>query len=175
MRLGHLRFFAVVLGVALTVGTARAEDWQRKAVEMYPQLGVADSAFSKKFQQLRRQHELSDPNYFNNTQWPVLLAKECAGQLAPENRTKLPATAAPKASTSNKSPASSAMSAGEKLYKAKCGRCHDFPNPGFVAEETWNRWMMRMRYTAGLSDEDYDRLMDYARSQREARQAQKGK
>jgi hypothetical protein len=35
--------------------------------------------------------------------------------------------------------------------------------------------MLRMRYTAGLSDEDYDRLMDYARLEREARRANKAR
>lgn len=74
-----------------------------------------------------------------------------------------------------KAPPPPAMSPGEKLYKAKCGRCHDLPNPGFIAEETWNRWMMKMRYTARLSDVDYDVMMDYARLEREARQAKKGK
>ena len=97
-----------------------------------------------------------------------------AVQLVAETKAKAP-PAAPIASRGNKAPAKPPMSAGEKLYQAKCGRCHDFPNPGFIAEETWNRWMMRMRYTAKLNDEDYDRLMDYARSQREARQAKKGK
>lgn len=95
-------------------------------------------------------------------------------RLVAEEKPKAPPVA-PIASRDNKSPAKPPMSPGEKLYKAKCGRCHDLPNPGFIAEETWNRWMMRMRYTAKLSDEDYDIMMDYARHEREARQAKKGK
>ncbi|MBI5394703.1 MAG: hypothetical protein HZA91_05325 [Verrucomicrobia bacterium] len=172
MRRGHLRLWAVVLGVALSVGAAQAEDWQRKAVEMYPQLGVADSAFSKKFQRLRRQQELANPDFFNTPRWPVLLAKECADQLAAEAKPKAPA-ATPAAAAPGTTGASPELAAGKTLYLAKCGRCHDFPNPGFIVEETWNRWMMHMRYKAKLSDVEYDQLMDYARREREARQAKK--
>ena len=173
MQRGHHRFWAVVLGVALSVGAARAVDWQRKAVELYPQLGVSDSAFSKKFQQLRRQQELGNPDYFNNPQWPVLLAKECAGQLTAEAKPKTPAAAAPAAAAPGKTGTSPQLDPGEKLYQAKCGRCHDFPKPRFIAEETWNRWMMHMRYKAGLNDEQYDQLMDHAQSRRDAWQAKK--
>jgi cytochrome c5 len=162
-----------MLGIALAVGTARAEDWQKKAVEMYPQLGVADSAFAKKFQQLRRQQELVNPDYFNNPQWPVLLAKECAAQLAAETKPKAPSSAAPAAVTASKTPSAPAMTIGEKLYQAKCIRCHDLPDPGRVEQMTWNRWMMSMRYKAGLNDEEYDQLMDHAQSRRDAWQAKK--
>lgn len=169
----HLKLWAVALGVALAVCAARAADWQRKAVEMYPQLGASDSPFSKKFQQLRRRQELGNPDYFNNPQWPVLLARECAEQLAAEARPKTPPVAAPGDSSDKKASLAAELDAGEKLYQAKCGRCHDFPKPRFIAEETWNRWMMHMRYKAGLNDMEYDQLMDYARREREAHQTKK--
>ena len=70
-----------------------------------------------------------------------------------------------------KTPPSPDPTIGGMLYQARCLHCHDLPNPGFISEKKWNRWMMRMRYTAGLSDEDYDLMMDYARREREARQA----
>lgn len=105
--------------------------------------------------------------------WIVMLGVALsagAARLAAGDKPVMPAAARGK-----KAPSKPLLSPGEKLYQAKCGRCHDLPNPGFVAEETWNRWMIRMRYTAGLSDMDYDALMDYARQEREARQAKRGK
>lgn len=173
MQQSHLPQWIVVLTVAFVVSAAPAEDWQKKAVEMYPQLGVPDSAFSKKFQQMRRQRELGNPDYFNNPQWPVLLGGECAEQLAAEAKLKALPAAAASGATGGAAPVAPELIAGEKLYQAKCGRCHDFPKPRFIAEETWNRWMMSMRYKAGLNDEEYEQLMDYARRERELRPAKK--
>jgi hypothetical protein len=153
-----MKVFWLGFGIAAVLAAAGAEDWHRKAVELYPQLAVNDSAFSKKFHALRRQRELADPDFFNNAQWPILLAKECAAQLAPAAR--------PKAAPAKAAPAAAAHS-GEKVYLTKCGRCHELPKPRFVEEMTWNRWMLRMRYKANLNDEEYDQLMDYARIERE--------
>lgn len=64
----------------------------------------------------------------------------------------------------------SEMSPDQKLYVAKCGRCHEAFSPG-VSEMTWNRWIWKWKDKARLSDDEYDRLMAYARREREARQA----
>ena len=45
-----------------------AEDWQRKAVAMYPQLGVAGSAFNTKFWALYQERMKSNPAFVNNPQ-----------------------------------------------------------------------------------------------------------
>lgn len=173
MQRRHLGFWIALLAVAWSLGVAQAQDWQKKAVELYPQLGVADSTFAKKFQQLRRQQELGNPDYFNNPQWPILLARECAAQLAAEAKPKPSPAPAAGAPANNAASVAPELIAGEKLYQAKCGRCHDFPKPRFIREETWNRWMMSMRYKAGLNDEEYELMMDYARRERELRPAPK--
>jgi cytochrome c5 len=103
----------------------------------------------------------------------VALSAGAAWTGAGENSAARPPTVA--GAKGKKAQPKQPMSPGEKLYQAKCGRCHDLPTPGFVAEETWNRWMMKMRYTAGLSDMDYDVMMDYARQERETRRAKMGK
>lgn len=56
------------------------------------------------------------------------------------------------------------------LYERKCGRCHEAFVPG-VSEMTWNRWIWKWKDKARLTDEEYDRLMVYARREREARAA----
>lgn len=58
----------------------------------------------------------------------------------------------------------------QALYEAKCGRCHEPFAPG-VSEMTWNRWIWKWKDKARLTDEEYDRLMVYARREREARAA----
>jgi len=46
---------------------------------------------------------------------------------------------------------SPSLNIGEMLYHARCLYCHDLPSRGSTDERWWNRWMARMRYTAGLS------------------------
>jgi mono/diheme cytochrome c family protein len=159
--------WAIALGVGLVLAcAARAEDWQGKAVELYPQLGVAGSDFSKEFGRMRLQKKSTDPAFFANPKWPVLLAQECGNKLGIAAKPQ----AAPVA-TAKESPE---MEAGRKLYEKKCGRCHDAFGPG-VEEMTWNRWIWKWKDKARLTDEEYDQLMDYARRFREARQAKMAK
>ena len=157
---------SAVLGVMLLASAVRAEDWQRKAVEMYPQLGVSGSEFNKKFWSLYQQRRQTNPAYFSLPQWPVLLARECAGQLGSPIAAKTPPSAAA-ASTAGASSEPPEMIAGRKLLVAKCGRCHEAPNPR-VEEMTWNRWVWKYRGKAQLTDEEYDRLNAYAKRLRES-------
>ena len=165
----RIRFWAAVLGVALTVGAARGEDWQRKAVELYPQLGVSGSEFNTKYWNLYRQRKQTNPSYFNIPQWPVLLAKECSVQLGAQTAAKTPppppAAAAPASGASSSEPPE--MIVGRKLLVAKCGRCHDPPNPR-VEEAMWNRWLWKWRGRAQLTDDEYDQLSTYAKRLRES-------
>lgn len=159
--------WAIALGAWLILAcAAHGEDWQRKAVELYPQLGVAGSDFSKEFGRMRLQKNSTDPAFFANPQWPVLLAKECGNRLGITAKPQAPAVAPAKESPE--------MEAGRKLYEKKCGRCHDAFAPG-VEEMTWNRWIWKWKDKARLTDEEYDQLMDYARRFREARQAKTAK
>lgn len=156
------RLKGVMLACAAAVSWAHSDDWRGKAVELYPDLGIADSAFRKEFERLRRERKSSTPSLFKNPQWPVVLAKQCASKLASTTN------AAPAAAPTP--PPSPEMTADEKLYVAKCGKCHDTFYPG-VEEMTWNRWIWKWKDRARLTDEEYDQLMAYARTAREARQA----
>lgn len=158
-----LRLIGVMLACAATAPGAQSEDWRAKAVELYPDLGIADSAFSKEFESMRLRRKASAPRFFRNPRWPVLLAKECAAKLGPVTNAAVAKPSAP-------APQSPEMTADEKLYVAKCGKCHDVFYPG-VEEMTWNRWIWKWKDRARLTDEEYDRLMAYARTVREARRA----
>ncbi|MBM3889484.1 MAG: hypothetical protein FJ388_10195 [Verrucomicrobia bacterium] len=143
-----------------------ADDWQRKAVEMYPQLGISGSPQNAKYWALHKERLRTNPDFFKNPQWPFLLAKE-SGDLLKIQPVSPPAT------PPGPPPESPEMAAGKKLYTAKCGRCHDTFYPG-VEEMTWNRWIWKWKNRAGLSNDEYDQLMDYARRVRESRAAKTG-
>lgn len=57
------------------------KDWQRKAISLFPALGVAGSEFNQLF--LRHHGELkkTSPQFMEEPSWPVLLAKRCADEL----------------------------------------------------------------------------------------------
>ncbi|MCC6356783.1 MAG: hypothetical protein IT577_23085 [Verrucomicrobiae bacterium] len=80
------------------------------------------------------------------------------------------AKATPKAPVASKEVAAKDADPDARLYVAKCGRCHEVYGAG-VDEMTWNRWIWKWKDKARLSDEEYDRLMAYARREREARLA----
>ena len=166
MKFRFYKRWVVTLGVMLCAAMIYAEDWQRKAVEAYPQLGISGSAQNTKYWALHKERLRANPDFFKNPQWPFLLAKESGDFLKIQ-----PVT--PAATRSGPPPESPEMAAGKKLYTAKCGRCHEAYTPG-VDEMTWNRWIWKWKNRAGLSDSDYDQLMDYARRVRESRAAKTG-
>jgi len=51
-------------------------DWQKKTVEEFPSLMDPNSELNHKFIERIRVLKASNPGYFNNPQWPYLLAKE---------------------------------------------------------------------------------------------------
>lgn len=160
MSFGFRKSLIAALGVMLLVTVALAEDWQRKAVELYPDLGVANSPLNKKYRALYQERLRTNPAYFRLPQWPVLLAKEAFVQVGAQASTQAaPVAAAPAAATIPPEPPE--MVAGRKLLISKCGRCHDTPNAR-VEEMTWNRWMMKWRWKAELTDDQFQQLMDYA-------------
>ncbi|MBI5686216.1 MAG: hypothetical protein HZC54_14180 [Verrucomicrobia bacterium] len=149
----------VALCLTLSVVGAAAQDWQRKAVELYPDLGVAGSPISKQYRILYQERLRTNPSFFKLPQWPVLLAKEAAIKAnTPAAAPTSPAAAPAVAATPAEPPE---MVAGRKLLVAKCGRCHDTPNAR-VEEMTWNRWMMKWRWKAELTDDQFQQLMEYA-------------
>jgi hypothetical protein len=55
---------------------------QRAAVARYPALGVAGSAFNRAFVEAYHRLRHTEPYYFDDAQWPLLLADETARDLA---------------------------------------------------------------------------------------------
>ena len=58
------------------------------------------------------------------------------------------------------------MSAGKKLYTAKCARCHKFYDPTAYDEGKWIEWLGKMKLKAKLNDEQYAKLSSYLQSVR---------
>ena len=70
------------------------KQWQAKAVEKYPALGVQGSELNKRFIDTYTNRRKTNPNFFTNPQWPLILADELAGVspvTAPETSTTRPA------------------------------------------------------------------------------------
>ena len=150
----------VVLCLMLSVVLAAAQDWQRKAVELYPDLGVANSPINKKYRALYQERIRTNPGFFRLPQWPVLLAKEAATQVGAQASSQTPpAAAVPVAAADTSEPPE--MVAGRKLLVAKCGRCHPTPNAR-MPEMQWNRAVAKWRTRAELTDDEFRQLLEYA-------------
>ncbi len=68
------------------------QEWQRKAVSLFPELGEAGSEFNKLFLERFRKLQETSPTFLEEPSWPVLLAKRCDDEL--RQRIASPATAA---------------------------------------------------------------------------------
>ena len=55
---------------------------QRKAIELYPELGVAGSPINKEFVERTKRYQTEKKAFFAEPDWPVRLAKECSEALA---------------------------------------------------------------------------------------------
>jgi len=56
---------------------------------------------------------------------------------------------------------SSEHSAGQKLYVAKCAKCHKFYDPAKYSEADWQMWMSKMSKKAKLKPEQEAELSQY--------------
>jgi cytochrome c5 len=158
--------WVAAVGVMLMVAVALAQDWQKKAVEQYPDLVVAGSPLSKKYRALYHERLRTNPAYFRLPQWPMLLAREAAAQVGAQPSTQTPAApAAPATDVVASEPPE--ITAGRKLLISKCGRCHETPNAR-VDEMTWNRWVWKWRGRANLTDDECQQLAVYAKHVRES-------
>ena len=75
-----------------------AAEWQKKAVSLYPELGIEGSEFNALFVQHHRELLGSSPEFVQEPSWPVLLAKRCADELRARRQASAvppPAAAAP--------------------------------------------------------------------------------
>lgn len=57
------------------------QEWQRKAVSIFPELGVAGSEFNALFLRHHAELQRTSPQYLQEPSWPVLLARRCADEL----------------------------------------------------------------------------------------------
>jgi hypothetical protein len=57
------------------------QEWQVKAVQAYPDLGVRGTALNTAFVNLYSQRKQSDSAFFSDPEWPMRLAKEVAAQV----------------------------------------------------------------------------------------------
>ena len=76
------------------------QEWQRKAVSLYPELGIAGSEFNKLFLQHYQDLQKASPRslgiplqFMEEPSWPVLLAKRCDDELRKRAAVKTPAVA----------------------------------------------------------------------------------
>ena len=61
---------------------------QRKAIDLYPDLGVAGSPLNKEFVARVKRCQLKKKEFFNEPDWPIRLGKECNEDLAGKKPTK---------------------------------------------------------------------------------------
>ena len=61
---------------------------QRKAIELYPDLGVVDSPLYTQFRERETIYRIEKKEFFAEPDWPVRLAKECSEALAAKPKTK---------------------------------------------------------------------------------------
>ena len=82
------------------------EEWQRKAIRLYPPLGIAGSEFNALFLKHYKELMESSPSFADEPSWPVLLAKRCDDELrsnqakSPENVPSIPPKPAVETKTS---------------------------------------------------------------------------
>ncbi len=69
--------------------------WQRRAVSLFPELGVAGSEFNRRFLTRYRELNQTSPQFLKEPSWPVLLARRVADELnAPPPAATAPPTIA---------------------------------------------------------------------------------
>jgi len=80
-----LRVLALAACVSATsLAQQTVADWQAKAIEAYPDLGVPDSPLNKTFLQLHQQLKETTPQLFDNPRWPFLIALLVGGDPKPQ-------------------------------------------------------------------------------------------
>jgi hypothetical protein len=80
------------------------EEWQQKAVSLYPALGEAGSEFNRLFVKHYRELQASGPAFTQEPSWPVLLAKRCDDELRSGASAASQAIAAPRAAAASQPP-----------------------------------------------------------------------
>jgi hypothetical protein len=89
------------------------EEWQQKAVSLFPELGVAGSKLNSLFLKHYRELQAKSPAFAEEPSWPVLLAKRCNDELRAGSQ-----------------PASGTILALPPVTKAQSSRSNDKRPPG---------------------------------------------
>jgi hypothetical protein len=86
-------FALLLLSMLCAVAVAQTTDkqWQAKAVQKYPELGVQGSDFNKRFIDEHNKRRNTSPAFFADPKWPLTLADELAAT-PPAPPAKLPPT-----------------------------------------------------------------------------------
>ena len=58
------------------------------------------------------------------------------------------------------------VAAAQKIYTAKCARCHKFYDPTAYDDTKWETWMVKMKKKSRLTDDQYATLSRYLQSLR---------
>lgn len=58
-----------------------SQEWQKRAIRLYPDLGIAGSEFNALFLRYFRELQESTPGFAQEPSWPMLLAQRCADEL----------------------------------------------------------------------------------------------
>jgi len=53
------------------------------------------------------------------------------------------------------------IKSAEKLYQAKCAKCHKFYNPSDYTGPEWQKWMLKMKKKSKLKPDQYELLSRY--------------
>ncbi len=53
------------------------------------------------------------------------------------------------------------LAKAQKLYTAKCARCHRLYDPRRYDDENWEKWMGKMRKKSHLGEDQYTLLRSY--------------
>ncbi|HEY3897736.1 MAG TPA: J domain-containing protein [Chthoniobacter sp.] len=68
----------LLVGVAAHGQTSNPEQWQARAVQKYPALGVQGSDFNQRFIAEYNRRQATRPDFFTDPKWPMTLADEVA-------------------------------------------------------------------------------------------------
>jgi tetratricopeptide (TPR) repeat protein len=74
--------FSPGFSAAMKVSMAETQtETRQRAVQLYPQLGVAGSPLNREFVARHNRYKAERPAFFINPEWPMQLAKECVNAL----------------------------------------------------------------------------------------------
>lgn len=80
-----------LLFASLALAQTTEKEWRERAMEIFPELKRADSPLYAKITSLISERRQSDPDYFKNPRWPLLIAAEAVVPAAATPRGRKPA------------------------------------------------------------------------------------